>query len=562
MGNQAFSQKEVFQYTGKFQTYIVPQGVTTIKVELRGAGGGNGSWEEARYPERYHGGKGGKVTATYPVTPGEKVYVFVGGRGEDATDSIQGKGGFNGGGDGNNTGDYGPYCGGGGGGASDIRIGGSGLDNRVLVAGGGGGSGSNYQEGGDHGGPGGNEIGGDGLSNGESLHESRGRGGSQTEGGKGGQWTDYIRGEKGSYGRGGHAPDSTAGGGGGGGYYGGGAGSWSGGGGGSSYAAPDAIDVNFEQGINPDNGLVIIQPGCVMPEVTLVGDTVVCHGDEITLIGKSRTGADVSWDKNVVNGQPFKPWLGRNTYTMKSTNHTECHYTIDILVKPGKPVIVASDTAICLGQEITLEVEDMTGITWDNGVVQGQPFAPPLGDNVYKVSRSGECAGTDKITIHVYQLDLKADVTQIKDKTLGTISLEPTGGLPPYKYEWKNGNIDVNTEKVANLLPAGEYTVTVTDHIGCSITKSYTIDENQAVMDQLNPPGPRLEANISPDETFVTVSYPGAFEYEVQNSAGEIVMTGHSIDEDVVNITRLPSGTYRVSLIYKQIKQYTTFTKK
>jgi hypothetical protein len=560
-GNEAFAQKkETFEYTGKFQTYTVPEGVTSIQVEMLGGGGGFGSWENERYPEKYKPGNGGKLTATYPVTPGEKIYVFVGGRGDNATDTYQGKGGFNGGGDGNNTGTYGPYCGGGGGGASDIRIGGSGLDNRVLVVGGGGGAGSNYPDGGDHGGHGGGEVGTDGMAENKTEHESCGRGGTQSSGGQGGQWPSYLRGEKGKFGRGGHAPDSTAGGGGGGGYYGGGAGSWSGGGGGSSFAEANASNVKHEQGVNDQNGMVTITPACLMPEVKLSGETIICHGEEITLTGKSKLGSKITWDKKVENGVPFKPWLGKNTYTMTTDNSKECEYTIEITARPGVPVIIASDTAICEGETVVLEVEDMNGIVWDNGVVQGEAFAPPLGKNTYNVSREGECAGTDEIVINVYKLAIDAKVSQIKDKTLGTVEVAPTGGLPPYTYDWKSGNVKVNTEQKANLLPAGEYTVTITDNIGCTITETYTIHSNPAVTED-KPVGPQLEAKISPDEAFVTVSYPGAFEYKIENENGETVITGHSIDEDVVNITRLPAGKYRVSLIYKQIKQYDTFIK-
>ena len=49
--------------------------------------------------------------------------------------------------------------------------------------------------------------------------------------------------------------------------------------------------------------------------------------------------------------------------------------------------------------------------------------------------------------------------------------------------------------------------------------------------------------------------------YEIEDESGHTVITGHSTDSDVVDITRLKPGTYRVSLIYKQIKQYTTFVK-
>jgi len=77
-------------------------------------------------------GAGGSVKATIPVTPGEKLAIFVGGYGATA-------GGFNGGGTGGSTGGSGGN-GGGGGGASDVRQGGDRLANRVVVAGGGGGS--------------------------------------------------------------------------------------------------------------------------------------------------------------------------------------------------------------------------------------------------------------------------------------------------------------------------------------------------------------------------------------------------------------------------------------
>jgi len=73
--------------------------------------------------------------------------------------------------------------------------------------------------------------------------------------------------------------------------------------------------------------------------------------------------------------------------------------------------------------------------------------------------------------------------------------------------------------------------------------------------------GPKLEATISTDQSFVTVSYPGAFEFKIENAESRTVITGHAVDSDEVEITRIPPGTYRVSLIYKQIKQYTTFVK-
>ncbi len=115
-----------FNYTGHRQTFEVPAGVTAIKLVADGASGGGST---GGYGSESAGGAGGSVQATIPVTPGEKLAVFVGGEG--ATD-----GGFNGGGDGGSTTGSGGD-GGGGGGASDVRQGGDALANRVVVAGGG-----------------------------------------------------------------------------------------------------------------------------------------------------------------------------------------------------------------------------------------------------------------------------------------------------------------------------------------------------------------------------------------------------------------------------------------
>lgn len=555
-------QEEVFEYTGKFQTYEVPEGVTSIEVELWGAGGGNSSWELGRYPDKYKPGKGGKLTATYPVEPGSKIYIFVGGKGDNATDRQHGKGGFNGGGNGNNTGEYGPYCGGGGGGASDIRIGGSGLGDRVLVAGGGGGAGSNYPDGGDHGGDGGGENALDGQSDDGTSHESCGRGATQKSGGQGGQWPSYLKGEDGKLGRGGHAPDSTAGGGGGGGYFGGGAGSWSGGGGGSSYAGPEASDVSHEQGVNAENGKVIIRStGCQKMEILVEGPTTMCFGQEITLKGKSDNSTSFTWDHGVTNGEPFKPPLGTTTYSVKSSSKKDCPATIDIKVNEGGNLkATTTDGTVCDGEFTTLIAHGASGtVEWSHGVKDGVPFKPPVGVTTYKLVKEGACGGEDEIRIVVNKLIFTKEMTPETPEHLGEVDVEITGGTYPYKYKWTNeAGQTVGLGRHLEGVKGGNYQLEVSDAIGCSDKITYTIT---TIGEFIEDEGPKLEAEIDPEQKFVTVSYPGPFEYKIENMEDETVITGHSVDSDEVDITKLPPGQYRVSLIYKQIKQYVMFFK-
>lgn len=61
-----------FNYTGAIQTWTVPAGVTSIYVEAFGAQGGS------QGPNI--GGNGGKVSCSLPVTPGQLLYITVGGQ--------------------------------------------------------------------------------------------------------------------------------------------------------------------------------------------------------------------------------------------------------------------------------------------------------------------------------------------------------------------------------------------------------------------------------------------------------------------------------------------------
>jgi hypothetical protein len=258
------------------QTWTVPSGVYTLYVTVSGARGGIGC---------YYGGIGGDgvtIQDILSVSPGQTLYLYIGGQGEDNNSyGYPGAGGCNGGGIG--AGDVlgWSYGGGGGGGASDIRIGGQALSNRVVVAAGGGGGGS-YS--GQDGGAGGFTVGTNGSTCtgscstgfGGDIPGGGGLGGTQSAGGAGGTAGAitnlnlyFTPGQPGTLGNGGDSGED-GGGGGGGGYYGGGGGGGgyhgqqngplhtggcAGGGGGSSYSQSGSGTLT---GYNSGNGQILI----------------------------------------------------------------------------------------------------------------------------------------------------------------------------------------------------------------------------------------------------------------------------------------------------------------
>ena len=257
--------------TGGEQQFVVPVGVTSLRVTAIGASGGFGgmAFSEAAGSGGTPG-VGAVAAADLPVTAGQTLYVLVGSTGLTnnfpGADGVAGAGGFNGGGSGGGQPGAGTpstnhgSSGGGGGGASDIRTCSlqattcDTLASRLIVAAGGGGGGggsfsNDFSEGG-----GGGAAGTDGDGHGgvpapyTTPPPASGGGATREAGGAGAPGA--APGGRGAGGRGANGTASApgapgTGGGGGGGLFGGGGGAsgqatplldlGAGGGGGSSF---------------------------------------------------------------------------------------------------------------------------------------------------------------------------------------------------------------------------------------------------------------------------------------------------------------------------------------
>ena len=101
-----------------------------------------------------------------------------------------------------------------------------------------------------------------------------------------------------------------------------------------------------------------------------------------------------------------------------------------------------------------------------------------LGPGTYTVTITDgkPCTITKTFIIPEPQLlVLSANVTHAfdcDDANSGAINLLVAGGTPPFTYSWSNG---ATTEDLINI-PAGNYSVTVTDSRGCSKTAQYSIN--------------------------------------------------------------------------------------
>ena len=137
----------------------------------------------------------------------------------------------------------------------------------------------------------------------------------------------------------------------------------------------------------------------------------------------------------------------------------------------------------CFGDEDGfINVEVSKGIPpyqyeWSEVGLDGN-FVFNLSAGTYTVTVT-DAAGSQtvqEITIEEYpQITAQATITDDVDgQNNGSITLDISGGVPPYTYSWGGGLTDVDSS--VSGLAAGEYSVTITDDLGCQREETYTVE--------------------------------------------------------------------------------------
>lgn len=440
------STTTVFSYTGAEQTWVVPAGVTSITVDAYGAQGG-ANWVN-------NDNFGGHVQADIPVTPGTTIYIYVG---EQATGL---NGGWNGGGIGEGAGK-------GGGGASDIRIGGNTLNDRVIVAGAGGGAGYWSSE---HviGGAGGGLVGANGSRT-DFVTAPGGEGGTQTGSGNGTCVSLNNPICTGGFGYGG-APSSCGceGYGGGGGWWGGaGSGNCRGGGGGSSYTDVSATNVTHNQGVRVGNG-------------------------EVSISYANNSGATTTQIAGLSSGSAFPIGITTNVFkAVVGNDSTTCSFDV-IVYDSINPIIVAPADVVVCGSGVVNNIApsawdncatpfityDISGATTGGGTndASGTSFNVGVSTVWYIATDNAGNADTMTMTVTVQDLPTVA-LAAFSDDSLCTYSnpIALPAGTPASGVYSGNGVSGVNFDPSQSGVGTQWIVYTYTDTNGCMNSDSVSI---------------------------------------------------------------------------------------
>jgi len=110
--------------------------------------------------------------------------------------------------------------------------------------------------------------------------------------------------------------------------------------------------------------------------------------------------------------------------------------------------------------------------SWNTSPLQSTPLASNISAGTYtcSVSDNNGCTQTVSVTVtQPTQLTVSANTAPtICTGSVGSATATANGGTSPYTYSWNTS--PAQTTSIANGLPAGSITVTVTDNQGCTVT--------------------------------------------------------------------------------------------
>lgn len=304
-----------------------------------------------------------------------------------------------------------------------------------------------------------------------------------------------------------------------------------------------SLTVTDANGCTATGSITLTQPPALI--VNLNDNDITCNGDNDGSITSSVSGGTPPYAYNWNNGAtiPNLSGLAPGTYILTVTDANGCTNTASATITQPDAinVNVSGQDLLCNGDNSGTATATASGGTppysyaWNTGAATSMISNLPAGTYTVTVTDANGCDNTASVTISqpsavtVTLDDMDIFCDGVND---GSITATPGGGTPPYTFEWNTG---ATTATISNL-PAGTYTVTVTDVNECQAVASATIEEFPGLMLAPVASSPDCFGEITGTASVNVSGGTAPFSYEWSNS------------ETTQTITGLPAGTYTVTV--------------
>lgn len=322
-------------------------------------------------------------------------------------------------------------------------------------------------------------------------------------------------------------------------------------------------------GCSRSQTFTIAQPAPI--NITAVPTNVSCHNAQNGSIDVSVSGgtapytyvwADVNSSNLILwliyyygqwcNNGNYNGWPGSNIhaqdrtgldngcYYVKVTDANGCSAIANFTISQPAPICVSynKSNASCANNNGSIN-QNISGGTapytyqWSNGATTQDVSGLSAGSYSVVITDANGCTENRSYTISQATANISVSVNKtnaICNSSTGSINISVSGGNSPYSYQWSNG---ATTQDIYNI-PAGSYTVNITDANGCIKTQAYSISStNGNICVNVN----KTNANCANTSGSLNISVSGGtapYSYQWSNGA------------TTQDINGLSSGTYTV----------------
>jgi gliding motility-associated-like protein len=258
---------------------------------------------------------------------------------------------------------------------------------------------------------------------------------------------------------------------------------WSGGVVNGTYFTPLASGLWSVTGID-NNGCVgydTLQITIPQPIVFAGNDSSICPGFSIPLNAVGT--ATYTWSTGTTNGSNYSP-LNNEVITVigLDTNLCPAYDTLIITVFQAPVVDAGPDIQVCSGTSVTISGSGAITYVWDNGLINGNTWTPPVGIVTYLVTGTDAngCIDTSNMVLTVWA---NPTVNAGVDQSICEGASTQVSGSGAVSYQWNNGIVNQ-----VNFTPSttSTYTVTGTDQNGCIGTDNMNITIEPASIPNFN----------------------------------------------------------------------------
>lgn len=233
------------------------------------------------------------------------------------------------------------------------------------------------------------------------------------------------------------------------------------------------------------NDSIVIKDASNLSSTLTVTNYISCYGECSGALIAQGIDGQPNYEYNWSNGSNSQSLtnLCAGVYYVTVKDQQNCiRIRFTNLVQPADlNTYVSNGTIVCNGQSSTISVNVSGGTptyvySWSDAQNQHTQTAYNLNAGVYTVTitDSKGCSKTLNTTLtEPEKLLFNSEVNNVicQNACDGNINLALTGGEKPYNYLWSNAE---TTPNISNLC-SGNYTVSISDKLGCSINGSFDI---------------------------------------------------------------------------------------